>query len=742
MNEVNDSFAAAPDRLSRFLPGAVDTGEQTGFSLKISDVRAMVWRQRRLILTVLGIAVFIGLAISLLMTPVFLAEAKVKVDSENVKIVQGQDVDPTVSLNDTNRYLNTQAIVIQSRAMALKVINDLKLAKDDSFLTAMRASPTPAGTLGQDVEAVRREREIGLLMADMKVTVPLDSRVLTISYSSPDPKVAAAVANSYARNFIANNVQSGLDSNAYARKILSDQIEGMRTQLGIYEHKAIDYARQNKLIDASDSAGSGAGDAKNNSAGSGNSQSITTSNLVHLNQQYTDAVAQRILAEQRWHAAQSTPPLQMSEVQANADVQALLAQRSTIDTQYAQLSTRYAQDFPQVRQLKAQLDSINAQINHQVANIKNTLQYQYRVAQEQERSLGAERDRLSGQTLEEQSRRVQLNLIARDVDSMRTQLNGLMERYNQVSAASDIVRNNISLTDAAITPSRPVSPNIPRNLAIALAIGVAIASLGAIGRESVDDTLRVPDDVEAKLHVPMLGTTPLANDDELTTIMQDRKSPLAEAYYSIRASLDYSMSTGSPESIQITSSQPSEGKSTTAAALGRGYARMGKRVLLVEADLRRPTLHRYFSVDRSVGFVDVLLGHKLLSECTSPSGVENLDLLPLGQVPPNPVEILSSGVLTEFLRRYKPDYDVIILDTSPIMGLADAPLISRQVTAVVLIVEANRAHNGQAKAAVRRLHDAGAKIAGAVLTKFDVRHAGYTYDYHYKYYRYEDGNSA
>jgi capsular exopolysaccharide synthesis family protein len=312
-----------------------------------------------------------------------------------------------------------------------------------------------------------------------------------------------------------------------------------------------------------------------------------------------------------------------------------------------------------------------------------------------------------------------------------------MQRYNQVSSASDIVRNNVSLMDAALTPTRPVSPNFPKNMSIALALGLAVALVLAIAREAVDDTLRSPDDVESKLQLALLGTTPVATGEDIRHVSTDAKSALTEAYYSIRVSLDHATSTGAPETLQVTSSQPAEGKSTTATALARDYARMGKRVLLIDADLRRPTLHRLFNVERNYGFIDVLLGLREIGQCAVPSGTENLDLLPLGQVPPNPVEILSSNVITDFIQRYRSLYDLMIFDTSPIMGLADAPLISRKVQAVVLIVEAGRAHNGQAKAAVRRLRDAGAKIAGAVLTKFDHRQAGYSYDYHYKYYHYE-----
>jgi capsular exopolysaccharide synthesis family protein len=743
MNTMNQPVETA-DYVSRYMPG--DTGteaEKSGFSFNVADVRWMIWRQRRVFIYLVGAAAFLGLAITLLMTPTYQATATVRVDNENVKIVEGQDVNPVVQIADTSRYLNTQSLVLKSRRMAYYVIEDLKLDRNDDFFKKMRVRSPLAAVPENARQATRRELEANLLIDNLKVDVPLDNRVLQIAYTSPDALLSAQVASSYARNFVASNVRTGLEANAYARKVLSDQIDSLRVRLEESEHKAIDYARQNNLIDASDASGSGAGDTKGNSAGSGNSQSITTENLVHLNAQYTDAVTQRILAEQRWHQAQSTPVLQLSEIQSNTGISTLITQRATLAAEYAQLSAKYKPDYPQVVQLRAQLAALDGQIASVANNIKKSLESQYRIALAQEKSLEAERGALAGQTLQEQGRRVQLNLIARDVDGLRHQLNDLMGRYNQVSSAADIVRNNISMLDNATVPLRPVSPNLPKNMGIALALGFAIALAVAIAREATDDTLRSPEDVESKLHLPLLGTTPRASEKELDGEERDSKSALSEAYYSIRASLDYATLTGTPEVLLVTSSQPSEGKSTTCTALARDYARIGKRVLLVDADLRRPSLQLQFGVGRSSGLVDVLLGHRRFQDSVLKVDVDHdrgsagFDLLPLGPVPSNPVEILSSNAISDFLAAAKPDYDIVILDGAPVMGLADAPLIARQVQTVLLIIEANRAHNGQAKAAVRRLQEVGAKIAGVVLTKFDPRNAGYNYDYHYKYYHYE-----
>ena len=220
--------------------------------------------------------------------------------------------------------------------------------------------------------------------------------------------------------------------------------------------------------------------------------------------------------------------------------------------------------------------------------------------------------------------------------------------------------------------------------------------------------------------------------------LEERQGELSEAYYSIRATVDYASAGGANKVFLITSSQPSEGKSTTAIAMARDFAQIGRRVLLIDADLRKPSLHTVMGLPRTHGLMDILLGGAKLSKTVHPADIAGLDLLPLGQIPPNPVQVLSSSLISDFLERARSKYDVILLDSAPVMGLADAPMLSRMVDYVLLIVEANRAHYGQAKSAVRRLQDAGANILGIVMTKFSFRHAGYTYDYHYSYYSYRN----
>lgn len=732
-----DPVAPQPSRLDHYMPNEDGGGETTGFSIGIADLKVATWRQRWLIGITVLIAALIGVIVTLLTTPVYQAASTVRIDQEGTRIFEGQEVDPTISVSDAGRYLTTQRRVIESRAMALRVVDALKLAQSDAFLVATGREPLADTVPVPQRTRTRREVVAGILQSGLRVTVPLDNRIASIAFESRDPVMAARVANGYADAFIEANVRRGFESTGYARKVLSEQIELARNRLQDSERQAIVYAQRTGLIDLRD-AGAGGETQSSGTQGSG-STSLTAANLVKLNTDYAAVQSARIQAEQRWRTAQAASPLELPEVQGNTTVQALRTERAQAETQRRQLRERYRADYPEVQQLDARIDSLDGQITQIAIQTRNSLRLNYQTALQQEQALATARDGSIGTTLEEQRRRVELNLINRNVETERAQLSNLMQRFNQVSAASDISANNISLLDRATVPGSPIKPKPLTNLALALAAGLALAVMLAFGREALDDTVRSPEDVERKLRLPLLGTTPaLSSNEDTIHALTDSKSSLAEAYYSIRATLDYATSNGTPRTLQVTSSSPSEGKSTTSIAIARDYARLGKRALLVDADLRKPSLHRWLGLDKREGFVDVLLGYRTIDQVVQ--HIDGLDVLTLGKIPPNPVQLLSSNAVTDFIDRHEPLYDVIVFDSAPVMGLADAPLIARMVEGTLVVVEANRVHRGQAKTAIRRLEETGANLIGIVLTKFDYREAGYGYDYYYSYYSYgKDG---
>lgn len=721
----------------QFLPGPETQADGASEGLiSLTTIRGLLFRQRLILIGVTAAILVIGLTATLLMRPLYQATATVRVDPAGVQIVEGQDLAPQVSINEIDRYMNTLGSVIKSKRMAYQVVDDLKLATNDTFLGDEFKDGRPSGTTEKQWMTARRDAAVEKIIGGVSVEIPGDSRVMSISFRSLDPQIASMLANGYADAFVKDDLRRSMRSNEYARNYLQEQIQKVSSRLQEAEIKANNYAKQNRIVGNTLSA-TPAGAASSESDASA---PITIGNLVSINSTYTKARSDRIAAEQRWRAISSIPAMQLPEVQQNATIQSIQTERSQLVAKIAELRQRYGDSYPQIREARAQVAALETQMSRLANEIKNSARDQYEVALRQEQGISAELNSVADQTLGEQDRRVRYNLLDREASALRSQLATLLERFNQLSAAANIDSGSITKLDDAETPSAPVSPNLFKNMLVALVLGMGLAVALAVLREAFDDRLRSSDDVERKLGTQLLGFTPHLPDEEIAVQTRDPFSALMEAYSSLRTSIDFAVP-NNHRVLQITSSQPSEGKSLTSMVLARKYAQLGRHTLLIDADLRKPTINYLFDTKRSsIGFAEVLLGDVEIGNALIQDTPENLDVLPVGSIPLSPVELLSSTRFTDFLARCRETYDLVIIDSSPVMGLADAPLISQHVDGVVFIVEANRSHYGQAKAALRRLRTAGATIAGAVLTKYRSAEAGLAYDYVYNYYSYGNGS--
>lgn len=728
-SEIRQDFASVLNWMSE---GNADTPveKRTTFT----DLKAMVWRQRRYLLTMVLVALQIGILAVFLMTPKYQAGSSVRIDNETIQVIKGDDVNPIISSFDTDRFLNAQKGVFLSRTMAYKVIDRLKLDQTNTFLERMGAS-VPSDKLSPRAATFdRREAAASLLLANLKMDIPAMDRIAQIKFTAPDPQLAQQVANAYADTFIENNISSRYNATSYARGVLTQQVQEAETRLRETDTAAVNYARVNRLIDTSGISAT-TGDGGSGTVSS--SGSIKSTSLMQANIALGEARRARVLAEQRWRNAQSGSALALPDVRENAFVQSLLGQRATTATELNQLKQTYLDDHPSILQAKGRLVEIDAQINLALKNVRGVLRNEYEIAVNQERQLGQALTIRSSETLDEQNRRVEYNQLLRNSQSQRYRLLELERRLGEVNSLSDIATNNVSLVDHAMRPVSAVSPNLLRSLALALAVGLIVGLAFAILREVIDDTLWSPEDAENKLGRPLLGTTPVAKGFTTHEVISGQ-GDVSEAYFAVRTAVDYATQGNVRKVLQVTSCQPGEGKSTTSVALAADFARVGRRVLLIDVDLRRPSIHRQLDLPNKVGLMDVLTGDTRLADAVQNFGSGNMDVLPLGQKPGNPVQILSGEIFQRLIDSARKAYDVVIVDSPPVMGMADAQLIARTVDATILIIEAGRSHFGQAKLAVRRVEEAGTKVVGVVMTKFNYRDAGYNYDYRYGYYGYDE----
>ena len=717
-----------PSDASLLRPEFLYEPERTN-EIDLKKIWSVLWRNRLLILSIIAVSLVLGVLSLFLVSPTYRASASVEIEDQPTKVLGTEDFQQ-VDDRDPDRLLQTQIDILKSRALAERVANGLNLASNDRFLVAQGISPKPA---------TRQEQIIGTLQNHLLVSLPRNSRVVPISFDSHSPAVAAMVANAYAENLIAGNLQRHYDTSSYSKEFLQNQLTLTKARLEKSEEALLSYARSVGLVDPS--AGGGDPGSPNNNA----PRSLTSANLIDLNQSLAQAQASRIQAEGRWREAQATPAMSLPDVLSNPAIQQMTQKRAELQSDYQEQLQHRKPDHPAVQQAAAALKELDGQIASLANSIRNSIHNQYVTAQQQESQLQATVGQLKGATLAEQSLGIRYNILKREVDTNRQLYDGLLQRYKEVSAEAGVTSNNISVIDRADPPLLPVSPNPFLNMSLALFGGLIIAFGAVAALEVFHDGVRGPDEVETRFGTPLLGVVPRLVGGGASDALDQPGSQISEAYQTVRASVELSTEGGAPRTMLITSCREGEGKTTTAIAMARDAAAAGAKVILIDADMRRPSVHTVLNIPKTPGLSNLLTQSLSADSVIRETDMPGLFVMPAGPKPPSPAELLSGAGFRALLTYLKEHYDQVIIDSPPVLGLADAPRLSAAVDGTMIVIEANRSQRGAIDAALRRLTAARARIIGAVLVKFDPKKADVGANYMLGYYAYgedEDGSLA
>ncbi|QKG72455.1 GumC family protein [Erythrobacter mangrovi] len=693
-----------------------------------SALRRHLW----MAIAIVGAAVLLALISTLLDTPRYTAETSVQINDQSDEVLgsdfEAGNVTPPSDW-DIDRFLNTQLDILRSRGLAERVADRLELAGSETFFSAMEVAPT---ALTGD-QAKDRSLAVSLLRGNLEIDLPRATRVATISFTSTDPATSASIANAFAEEFIQANLQRRYDSTSYARDFVADQLEEARISLEDSERELNEYAKGVGLIRTRDALSP---DGRDVIAGT-----VTTSSLVQLNGAAIQARAARIEAQARWEAIQGTPLLASQPVLGNPTVQILMTRRAELQAELQSARDRYLPNHPAISRLEEDLAAVTRQLEGTASQVRESIRAEFRAAQNAQAQLDSQVSNARGASLAEQDQSVRYNVLARQADTARSIYDGLLQRYRELNASAGIASSNIAIIDRAEAPSVPSSPNVPRNIALGMFVGLALAGMAVFLRDQLDDVIHTPEDVEDKLDLALLGVVPRADDGSPIAALENPKSPIAEAYNSLRGALLYSTPKGLPRIIVVTSAQAHEGKSTTSFAIALGFARIGMKPLLIDADLRRPALDKLFGLRAERGLTDLLVSQDDPSTAIMHIDTAGIDLLPTGPLPPSPSELLSSPRMAQLLESFAESHDVVILDSPPVLGLADAPMLAAIADGTVFVVEAERGRSGALKAALRRLRSMKPVMLGAVLAKFDPTKSGNRYSayYGYDYYQYASG---
>ncbi len=676
-----------------------------------------------------GIAVACLLAaivISLMITPLYRAQATIEVNPEGVQVVGKEIGDVQPAAGNDRAFLNTQVGLLKSRSLAERVARSTNLANDESLF---------------DQDSPRQAREAaaaGMVQGGVTIALQRDSSLIGIAIESPNPDLAARLANSYADGFIQSNMERRYEATSYARNFLQQRIAAVKTRLEQSERQLVAYAKAQGIITLAVDTG-GTGSVRQE-------QSIDAATLIQTNNALAQAKSDRIAAEQRFRQAAGAQS--RAAVISDPTVQALGQQRSALEAQYQQKLALYKPDFPEMVQLRSQIDALAKEISRQTSSVSGsasgTLQADYQAALARENALQAKVNEGKAGLMALRERSIQYTILQREVDTNRSLYDALLQRFKEVGVAGGVGANVVSVVDRAQVPGGPFKPNLPLNIMIGLAIGLLLGLGTAFSIEWIDDTIKTPDDVGTKLSLASLGVIPgVGKGLAVREQLEDPRSQVSEAYQSVRTALQFSTDHGVPRSLLITSTRASEGKSSTALALAQTLASLGASVLLIDADLRKPTFRGPSST--SQGLSSLLAGSDKVAECVHPTQMERLFLLPSGPIPPNPAELLASGRFKEILDEALQRFDHIVIDSPPVLGLADAPMLASSTEGTLMVIEAGAIRRAAALNAVNRLRASDARLMGAILTKFNALKVGYGYGYGYGYgddaYAYREGDS-
>jgi succinoglycan biosynthesis transport protein ExoP len=697
--------------------------------LNISQYWHMLLKHRWVVLSCIVGALALGLAITLLTTPVYHAEITLKIDREPDRIVNSQDVAPRESMTSSEEFFQTQYGLIKSRALAASVVDRLGLSTSPHFLGIMGVKVPQSGP--GSTMADRRRLAINSFQKNMTVTPVRGSRLVKIGFDSPDAALAATIANSVGDEFIQSNLTSRYNASGYARSFLEKMLVETKEKLEASERAVSDYATKEGIVNVQPTT--------ENSTSSG-TQSLAVNSLVALNNALATARGERIKAEQRYKQSVSADAASLPEVLQNPTIQQLNQTRGKLNADYAEKSKIYKENWPDLVSLRQRINEVDDQIKSSMRDVQASLKVNYDVALSQEKSFEAQVSKQQGATLDMGQRSIQYGILQREADTNRTLYDGLLQRYKEIGVTGGIASNNISVVDPAETPRIPAKPNPLLNMALAALVGLGLGVMAALIFELMDESIATPEDLQNKIGLPLLGSVPkLAKGQVPLDSLADPRSPFSEAYYSIRTALQFSTGQGAPSSMLITSSRPSEGKSTTALAIARNFASIGMKVLLVDGDMRNPSMHRHMGIENTRGLSNLLTGSMSVLEASHATDVPGLSFIPCGPLPPNPAELLASEQLQRFIAQATKDFGLVVIDGPPVMGLADAPALAAATAGTIFVVEARGTRRGLAKTAIQRLLLGRARLLGGVLTKFDAKRAsygygaGYAYAYDYNY---------
>lgn len=730
MNDITFSSLAESARSTQKGAGKSDAGDDRLKTTPSNATRLLqiANRWKWLIAASVAACFIIGLVVTLLMTPIYTAEATLEIQRENGKFLNVRGVEADTPAVDMEFY-QTQYGLLMSESLAERIARNLRLQNDPEFFEMFGASEVAQELRAKSNNSAAAQRQrlrsaSKILLRNMSVEPVRLSRLVRVKFESPSAQLSARVVDAWTRSFIDITLERRFEATSYARKFLEGRLDQLRQRLEESEREVVRYATQQGIVNIPMPS---SGEAPASSA----ERPLIADSLTTINEKLNQAIADRVAAQSRLASAGGST----LEGLSNQAISSIRQRRAELAADYARMMENYEPSYPAARALQSQIQELDRSLAREEGRIRSTLQQTYQAAVARESALRDAVEKLRSGVLDLRGRTIQYNIYQREADTNRQLYDALLQRYKEIGVAGGVGVNNIAVVDQAQIPTRPSSPRLFLNLLISLAVGFALGGGLAMLLDQMDEAISDPADVERTLGVSLLGTIPKRDVYSIEKELGDPKSPLVEAYLTAQTSLGFTTDHGVPRTLVVTSSRPAEGKSTTSYALARSLGRVGRRVALVDVDMRSPSLHHFFDVENDSGVSSYLSGHAELNEIVRPSNVENVAFVSAGKIPPNAAELLSGSRIAELIQALAKQFDHVVIDAPPVMGLADTPLVASHAEGAVFVVESHSTRSTAALRSIERLRDAHIRIVGVLLTKFETKraHLGSSYDYGYEY---------
>ena len=696
-----------------------------------------------------SVALVVGLVTisTLRSTPIYEAAGSIAINKMDPVTFNLKDSSSGVDYYDPTD-LDTEVRILKSDLLALQVIRQLNLDRQPEF-GAKSKSPSSSSSLELTTDAMQPDSAmtsaaLASFKGNLQVSLVPNTRIIEIRYRSPDKNVAARVVNTLANTYVEQNFKTRFESTMQASDWLSKQLVDLQIKVETSQEKLVQYQKQHEIL------------------GIDEKQNITTAKLDELNRELTSAESVRMEKESIYQlvqtgnsdsiiAAANVDGAAKGSSASSALLEKLREQQADLKIQVAQLSTQFGPSYPKLAQLSSQLNEVEEQIQTETRKVAARLRGDYLAAVQRESMLRSalEQQKQEANKLNESA--IEYSLLKRDVDANRTLSEGLLEKLKEAGVTAGLRSNNFRIVDAARVPTAPSGPNIPRNMALALALGLSTGIGLAFLLDSMDNTVRTPEQAQVVSALPSLGMIPLgsrssreagsrqklalaSSKEAVELVTQSRpRSQMAESYRALRTSLLLTFAGGPPKVILITSALPEEGKTTTSINSAIVLAQKGTRVLLIDADLRRPSIHKTLAMGPKIGLSNVLTGSATLQQAIIPSTIlPDLFILPAGTPPPNPAELLASNKMKTVLEELRKQYDHIVIDSPPTLSVTDAVVMSTSADAVVLVIRSGHT----TKPALRRARDillqVNARVCGVLVNAVDLNSPDYYYHYEYQ----------